>query len=115
HHAAQIFYQLSVYAYSSIRLQPASPTRRSSDLLDFSREGRRICKKLLWQLLTANRWGVTERFAAWRRRADRTNSRAALGACSARDRKSTRLNSSHGSISYAVFVLKKKHNLDEIV
>src|SRR5438128_7990562 len=27
-----------------------------------------------------------------------------------RDRKSTRLNSSHGSISYAVFCLKKKEN-----
>src|SRR5207245_9787620 len=27
--------------------------------------------------------------------------------CDARDRKSTRLNSSHGSISYAVFCLKK--------
>src|SRR5207245_10261608 len=27
-----------------------------------------------------------------------------------RDRKSTRLNSSHGSISYAVFCLKKKRN-----
>src|SRR6266542_5421958 len=30
--------------------------------------------------------------------------------CSRRDRKSTRLNSSHGSISYAVFCLKKKKN-----
>src|SRR6266852_5737846 len=29
-----------------------------------------------------------------------------------RDRKSTRLNSSHGSISYAVFCLKKKKNFD---
>src|SRR2546422_5092538 len=29
---------------------------------------------------------------------------------SARDRKSTRLNSSHGYISYAVFCLKKKKN-----
>src|SRR5207245_7648412 len=28
-----------------------------------------------------------------------------------RDRKSTRLNSSHGSISYAVFCLKKKKNI----
>src|SRR2546422_1866538 len=28
--------------------------------------------------------------------------------CSTRDRKSTRLNSSHGYISYAVFCLKKK-------
>src|SRR5256886_9677301 len=29
--------------------------------------------------------------------------------CSSRDRKSTRLNSSHSQISYAVFCLKKKH------
>src|SRR3712207_9333891 len=28
------------------------------------------------------------------------------------DRKSTRLNSSHANISYAVFCLKKKHNTD---
>src|SRR5438128_9777372 len=32
----------------------------------------------------------------------------ASGFCSISDRKSTRLNSSHGSISYAVFCLKKK-------
>src|SRR5438128_3302732 len=31
------------------------------------------------------------------------------------DRKSTRLNSSHGSISYAVFGLKKKHVLRKII
>src|SRR2546422_5913202 len=31
----------------------------------------------------------------------------------ASDRKSTRLNSSHGYISYAVFCLKKKKNKDE--
>src|SRR2546429_1613479 len=30
----------------------------------------------------------------------------------ARDRKSTRLNSSHGYISYAVFCLKKKNKID---
>src|SRR5438270_8977706 len=30
------------------------------------------------------------------------------GGCAARDRKSTRLNSSHSQISYAVFCLKKK-------
>src|SRR5690625_6586287 len=30
--------------------------------------------------------------------------------CSCRDRKSTRLNSSHVAISYAVFCLKKKNN-----
>src|SRR2546429_7090100 len=35
---------------------------------------------------------------------------AALLAQAVRDRKSTRLNSSHGYISYAVFCLKKKMN-----
>src|SRR6266849_4320497 len=34
--------------------------------------------------------------------------RARAGACRSRDRKSTRLNSSHEWISYAVFCLKKK-------
>src|SRR5690348_18015980 len=33
----------------------------------------------------------------------------------AQDRKSTRLNSSHPSISYAVFCLKKKKNKKEII
>src|SRR6202050_5824849 len=33
------------------------------------------------------------------------------GHAGARDRKSTRLNSSHGSISYAVFCLKKKNKV----
>src|SRR3712207_7241639 len=32
-----------------------------------------------------------------------------MGATRARDRKSTRLNSSHANISYAVFCLKKKY------
>src|SRR3712207_6961880 len=34
----------------------------------------------------------------------------AFGTLEARDRKSTRLNSSHANISYAVFCLKKKKN-----
>src|SRR5438105_12799700 len=36
------------------------------------------------------------------------SARADFGCCSPRDRKSTRLNSSHEWISYAVFCLKKK-------
>src|SRR2546430_13056090 len=36
----------------------------------------------------------------------------AVGAAFAIDRKSTRLNSSHSQISYAVFCLKKKKNLN---
>src|SRR5437870_11030320 len=37
--------------------------------------------------------------------------REGIGAAGAQDRKSTRLNSSHVAISYAVFCLKKKTNL----
>src|SRR2546422_7284793 len=36
------------------------------------------------------------------------------GSLRSRDRKSTRLNSSHGYISYAVFCLKKKKNAEMI-
>src|SRR3712207_8473230 len=39
-----------------------------------------------------------------------TGARAILTAQDLRDRKSTRLNSSHANISYAVFCLKKKQN-----
>src|SRR3712207_7004708 len=38
--------------------------------------------------------------------------RRRLRSASVRDRKSTRLNSSHANISYAVFCLKKKKNSD---
>src|SRR2546422_2878501 len=37
------------------------------------------------------------------------------GICVLPDRKSTRLNSSHGYISYAVFCLKKKNEMTQIV
>src|SRR3712207_7744043 len=37
---------------------------------------------------------------------------AALGHATTIDRKSTRLNSSHANISYAVFCLKKKNNIN---
>src|SRR6267143_5004886 len=43
------------------------------------------------------------------RAGERDRSRRA--ACARRDRKSTRLNSSHSSISYAVFCLKKKNKM----
>src|SRR5947199_8917502 len=48
---------------------------------------------------------------AWRRRNPATRSRANCsdGSHSPPDRKSTRLNSSHLGISYAVFCLKKKN------
>src|SRR5438128_6717639 len=40
---------------------------------------------------------------------------AQAGAAVLADRKSTRLNSSHGSISYAVFCLKKKKKRREVI
>src|SRR5690606_42032545 len=40
--------------------------------------------------------------------------REALKTLGARDRKSTRLNSSHVKISYAVFCLKKKNNKEKL-
>src|SRR3989475_8143162 len=56
----------------------------------------------LEQLADARRNAAVDRTAVGNRRL------AALGRCG--DRKSTRLNSSHSQISYAVFCLKKKKN-----
>src|SRR5699024_12816813 len=85
------------------------PTRRSSDLL------RMGGLTLYCRRLSSNqRWcGVTSQLTrAPRRRLRRTVSTASWvetwHMCSRVDRKSTRLNSSHVSISYAVFCLKKK-------
>src|SRR5699024_12524710 len=50
--------------------------------------------------------GVRRRTAAWIPSSSRRSLSCAIA--STRDRKSTRLNSSHVSISYAVFCLKKK-------
>src|SRR3712207_7650242 len=48
---------------------------------------------------------------AHRRGAHAGDVRAGVGLRQAEDRKSTRLNSSHANISYAVFCLKKKKSL----
>src|SRR2546429_4846815 len=66
----------------------------------------------------------TTLFRSWRARGDRGERRAGAAATGrpvvrrarggrepAQDRKSTRLNSSHGYISYAVFCLKKKKKI----
>src|SRR2546430_16972242 len=57
--------------------------------------------------LTERGAGAEQRHALGR--GQRHESRALLGA---RDRKSTRLNSSHSQISYAVFCLKKKTDVN---
>src|SRR5215216_7308165 len=48
-----------------------------------------------------------------RRRAGARRNMLGPGAAAGEDRKSTRLNSSHQIISYAVFCLKKKNNTDK--
>src|SRR5438874_10011230 len=56
-------------------------------------------------------WRRYRAHASWRRRPRRTGCRRSTASSSstgAPDRKSTRLNSSHVEISYAVFCLKKK-------
>src|SRR5436305_4628116 len=72
------------------------PTRRSSDLPSTFRD-------------LADVDGVLPRTQAARFSAALME----LGAVAARDRKSTRLNSSHVRISYAVFCLKKKKGRDD--
>src|SRR2546429_1450273 len=59
---------------------------------------------------TRPRW-LRQNAASTRSKAPSRNGSATASASTGVDRKSTRLNSSHGYISYAVFCLKKKkHN-----
>src|SRR3712207_8737113 len=61
-----------------------------------------------WRGRTSSRRTRIDRL---RRQQEQHRSRRAGGGCrGGRDRKSTRLNSSHANISYAVFCLKKKNN-----
>src|SRR5438445_9683415 len=82
-----------------IRHPPRStpfPTRRSSDLAILHAQNKSAGSKQ-WSQRTRGRCVVC------RLHTEKNNLRAAH-----RDRKSTRLNSSHANISYAVFCLKKK-------
>src|SRR5689334_24500434 len=96
-------------------LFPRSPTStlfpysRSSDLLAHRGRGAVVAQRL------QDRGQVPVPLGRGRERdrpLDRDAGRAQVADAVLRDRKSTRLNSSHSSISYAVFCLKKKiHNL----
>src|SRR5690348_17411890 len=93
---------------------PSFPTRRSSDLEDaLTRAG--VVLEMLVRLVEDRLSGevsplveVQKRLVHWivrkHRRIDGEQARWT-------DRKSTRLNSSHPSISYAVFCLKKKRDI----
>src|SRR5439155_25725891 len=103
------------FSYRHPRYLHSFPTRRSSDLLALDvfegpqpgnrarRAGGR-CADVLCKILRLQK--VRPRTPGAARNAGKNHS--ALERVSQLDRKSTRLNSSHVAISYAVFCLKKK-------
>src|SRR5690606_39711882 len=96
------FHSVFFLRYVDPRDLHSFPTRRSSDLIP--REARReLAARSMG--FGSDRRGMLARGA--RELADALDALEA-GETSVRDRKSTRLNSSHVKISYAVFCLKKK-------
>src|SRR5690606_39971130 len=97
---------VSVFLYSSgvPRYLHSFPTRRSSDLA--ARSEARHHPGFRRNDASAARRGAARVARDDPHRLDRTRAQGAAD----RDRKSTRLNSSHVKISYAVFCLKKKNN-----
>src|SRR5438445_10930253 len=87
------------YVYSAHQDLHSFPTRRSSDLMSETRQRRDI--KL-------ERAGAVGAQVEPDERAAYVGIGEGRAVANVRDRKSTRLNSSHANISYAVFCLKKK-------
>src|SRR5690606_40210309 len=81
------------------------PTRRSSDLGRRVHRGARRCDPVDLRRLGR---GLTRAEQEKSCGGDSLRIRAVASSAGTRDRKSTRLNSSHVKISYAVFCLKKK-------
>src|SRR5207245_7486992 len=110
-----LMYDYPSEPYLHHRYLPSFPTRRSSDLLSSER--------MLGDLRTKVRSGSIVVFHA---NGKGLHTRAVVEDLSQellkkglqpllrQDRKSTRLNSSHGSISYAVFCLKNKKQDEEM-
>src|SRR5207253_9962637 len=108
-------HSLLLYSYARPRALPSFPTRRSSDLATTQPYATVMPPSSNASATTAR--GPARRGAPL----PATGRREALGPHvgrerrgkdhgAVRDRKSTRLNSSHVAISYAVFCLKKKKN-----
>src|SRR5207245_10352393 len=96
---------LSLATHACTRDLAPFPTRRSSDLSSRSREASVVSRRA--SVIVANSWLLaTGHLPPCSISVDgcRRDCRASIGRSV--DRKSTRLNSSHGSISYAVFCLK---------
>src|SRR5207245_7757404 len=97
-----------------LRENPGTPLRELADHLEADAERlERVAKRFERIGRPARRepvglGAVAERAVSYFRPRLPTLASPVTLALDARDRKSTRLNSSHGSISYAVFCLKKK-------
>src|SRR3712207_8111329 len=82
-----------------------------STLFPYTTLFRSVFTRLQWDGRTCERYRearVKERQLGIFGRDNDEKDNSLLGIMSSRDRKSTRLNSSHANISYAVFCLKKK-------
>src|SRR5437879_11320799 len=105
-----LIYLFSSQAHYHPHLLPSFPTRRSSDLILapggvlFTSSCSYHVSRDIFNAMLAD---------AARDSGRRIQLLAATGASSDQDRKSTRLNSSHRCISYAVFCLKKKKTKKE--
>src|SRR5699024_12394875 len=93
------------YTRRTIHALPSFPTRRSSDLHRARGRDRRARRAAADRAHRGARRLAAD-LAGPPQRDDPSRARRGRG-----DRKSTRLNSSHVSISYAVFCLKKKNTL----
>src|SRR5207244_12118355 len=100
-HCLSTFFVFSFYAPH--RPLHSFPTRRSSDLVSIARS---LHPRGRWQSGVGRTRGTPDR--NWDSARWPADTPAPPPSSSSRDRKSTRLNSSHQIISYAVFCLKKK-------
>src|SRR5207248_10741820 len=108
------FFFFFFYASGRSRVLPSFPTRRSSDLSSFLAVNRhvRASARISHPPAIASR-ATFRSFASagtLHRSARQLGHHRGDARRRAGDRKSTRLNSSHRTISYAVFCLKKKKN-----
>src|SRR5690606_39602258 len=108
------FYLLSfLHCYADLSVSRSFPTRRSSDLLPLRGRSHPFLPelKMLASVLESYRPQINALAQSWLARGAAQVSLwegRRLQAAWPQDRKSTRLNSSHVKISYAVFCLKKK-------